>query len=110
VFRLFLPSMPRAELDYRLYVWSFGAGTHDHVVDLWEAEQLGGLAGMVTGNTLFSVREPLPIATEDGWIVHLPRSWFGHEESVFFTADVRWKGKLLNHADVGWLVPRRLWP
>jgi LmbE family N-acetylglucosaminyl deacetylase len=103
VFRLYFRNMPSREYDYRLYVWSFGPGMHDRVVDLWGTEETGDLSETMARDSLLVTLYPLPIT----WAVYLPSTWFAREGLVFFTADVRRSNRLLNHAGVGWIVPSR---
>jgi len=54
-----------------------------------------------------NITEPVCEASDSGWTVYVPSEWFDNESMVCFTADVRWNGKLLNHAGVGWTAPSR---
>jgi hypothetical protein len=79
------------------------------VVDLKEnvSDEARLMVRLLSTDTLVSISEPLCVASDSGWTAYLPGKWFGTEDMVFFTADVRWNSILLNHTGVGWIVPGR---
>jgi LmbE family N-acetylglucosaminyl deacetylase len=109
VFKLYLPGTRTSGFDYHLYLWSLGPYQVSRVVgvrgDLSDEEKLTARA--LSTDTLATIAEPLSVPSDSGWTVYLPSHLFGTEDTVFFTADVRWKGQLLNHTGVGWVVPNR---
>jgi LmbE family N-acetylglucosaminyl deacetylase len=109
VFRLFLRGTPASGLDYRLYLWSFGPVIIDHTVDLKEDTSEQGRANvrLLAADARMKTTEPVCAASDGGWVAYLPSKWFNDDFMVYFTADARWKGNLLDHAGVGWVVPSR---
>ena len=107
VFELHLAGAPSPQLDYRIYVWSFGPVIINHTVDLKEdtTEQARALIRQLVATPGTSITDPVCVASDSGWIAYLPSKWFNNNFMIYFAADVRWKGTLLNHAGVGWVVP-----
>ena len=109
VFRLCLPGAPASGFDYHLYVWSLGPSQVAHAIDLKEnaSDEAQSMVRLLSSDSLVSISEPLCVAGDGGWTAYLPSKWFVTEDKVFFTADVRWEGKLLNHTGVGLVMPSR---
>jgi LmbE family N-acetylglucosaminyl deacetylase len=107
VFKLYLAGAPASELDYRLYVWSSGPVIISHTADLQSDNSQGARANipLPAADARVEIAEPVCAAFDSGLVAYLPSKWFNNNSMVYFTADVRWKGNLLNHAGVGWVVP-----
>ncbi|MBN1511979.1 MAG: hypothetical protein JXB13_08180, partial [Phycisphaerae bacterium] len=107
VFRLHLAGKPVSELNYQLYIWRYGPTPMNHVVDMKEYS-----SGATHPKTLLPATDarmgstdPVCIADDSGWVAYLPCTCVDNESPVYFTADVRWNGTLLDHAGVGWVAP-----
>lgn len=107
VFKLYLDDAPAAPLDYRLHVWSFGPVIIDYTVDLEEdtSDQARARVRLIAADAGAKIDEPVSARFDGGWVAYLPSRWFNNNFMVYFTADARFRGRLLNHSGVGWAVP-----
>ena len=106
VFRLYLSRVPESGFTYRLYVWPRGPGQIARVIDMKadSSDDSRVLAEVAPSDSTPFIKSPISTRADGTWTVCLPATWFDSDDMVFFAADVRWRGKLVNHTAVGSVV------
>ncbi len=101
--RLVLQAEPCPAFDYRLLihavVWPRCSARHRTAALELAADNEPLLTRQEPSSTLADSIQVQP--SRSGWEVALPRSWFGSPMMVFYLVEVRWRGILLNHSDLG---------